>query len=216
MVKSDTCDRLQGTYVQAITAASSAVSNYTICNTNDPTIYRMQYTVQQAVDPVIQRSNTIRPILDSINNQAATYATLITSTKALIAATQPLNNYKTILQGQLDATAQQNKTLQEQITTDANAINQGMASIPDLSNAGPFGTATMQQGVGYGFLSIYSFFFILFSVFLYLRFKKSFSGSLLITGILLLLGGAGAGAYFIAIYGLGLQHPQSLIASLTL
>jgi hypothetical protein len=208
------CDTALNDYTVAKINIDNAVSKYETCRNTNSNLPPVDKTLQPVPNPTSQRITTVQPLLQTINNQTATYTALITSTKALIAATQPLIDYKTILQGQLDATGQQNQTLQQQIVTDANLLNQTMASIPDLSNAGPFGTANVQSGVSYAFLSFYSFFFILLSVLLYWRFKNSFPKSLLITGIVIMLLAAGAGAYFCAIssnYGLGLVDPQSFI-----
>jgi len=217
MVKSTTCDTAQNNYIAGKIAMTNAQTAYGKCIGSDPAYSSSSYTM--ALQPVVNsntlRMNQVAPILQTINNQSVTYSALITSTKALIAATQPLKDYKSILQNQLNATAQENQSVQQQITTNANTMTQTMASIPDLSNAGPFGTANAQSGVGYAFLSFYSVFFLLLSAVIYIKFKNSVSGSLLITGIVLLLGAAGAGAYCCAVYGLGLQDPQSLITTLT-
>lgn len=215
MVKTDICTELQGKYVQSINAASSAVSNYSSCNTNDPNAYRMEYTVQSVISPSQQRINTISPIINSIGDKANTYTALVTSTKALIAATQPLTDYKSILQGQLDATLQQNASMQQQITTDANSTRISMAITPDLSNGGPFGTSSVQQGIMYSFLAFYSLFFVLLSLIIYLKFKNSLSSSMLITGIVVLLVAAGIGAYFCAVYSLFMFDAQSLVSTVT-
>ena len=209
MVKSDSCDASKVRYDNTIKDASSALLTYASCNSADAVNYPMEKTVQSVINPIQQRTITLVPIIESINNQNATYTALVTSTKALIAATQPLTDYKTILQGQL------NTSLQQQIASNANTTMASMALIPDLSNGGPFGTSNVQQGIMYSFLTFYSLFFILLSVVIYLKFKNSLPSSMLITGILVLLGAAGVGAYFCAVYSLFLFDVQSLITTIT-
>jgi len=215
MVKTNACDASKVLYNNTIKDASNAVSNYASCNSADAVNYPMDKTVQTAISPSQQRTNTVKPIIDAINNQNTTYTALVTSTKALIAATQPLTNYKTILQAQLAATTIQNASMQKQIASDANSTMLTMAATPDLSNGGPFGTSSVQQGVLWGFLSFYSLFFILLSVIIYLKFKNSIRSSVLITGIVVLLGAAGTGAYFCAAYSLFLFDVQSLVTTIT-
>jgi len=215
MVKSDSCDASKVAYDNTIKDASNALLTYASCNSADAINYPMEKTVQSVINPIQQRTITLVPIIQSINNQNTTYTALVTSTKALIAATQPLTDYKTILQGQLDATLQQNTSLQQQIASNANTTMASMALIPDLSKGGPFGTSNVQQGIMYSFLTFYSLFFILLSVVIYLKFKNSLPSSMLITGILVLLGTAGVGAYFCAVYSLFLFDVQSLITTIT-
>jgi len=216
MVVSDTCDTAKNEYISAKIAIANKTKAYQPCAGTDEAYPAVDETLQPVADPKTQNINTVSPIVQSINDSTTTYTALVTSTKALLAATQPLTDYKTILQNQLNATTQHNQSLQQKITTETNSMNQTMAAIPDLSNAGPFGASNVQQGVGYAFLTFYSFFFILLSVFLYIYFKNSISSSLLITGIVLVIGLAGLIAYICAVYGLGLVDPQYLVFTLNL
>jgi len=91
-----------------------------------------------------------------------------------------------------------------------------LASTPDLSNGGPFGTANVQQGVLYGLLSFYSLFFILLSAVIYLKLKNSMPSYVVILGILVLLAGAGVGAYYLAFTSFFIFDVQSLVTSINL
>ena len=209
-VSQDQCTTYSGAYTQAITNTTTATNNYEQCKTDQPSVYNtnpITQTLQSVVDPVVQRKTIANALQTKFNDQVALYTSLLSSTKALIAATQPLNDYKTILTNQLESTNKENTSLLQKIQTYSNVINQTSNSIPELSNTGPFGATNLQNGVGYSFLTFYSLFFISLSAVLYLQFKNTISPSLLITGIVLMLGGAAAGAYFCAIskdYGLGL------------
>jgi hypothetical protein len=217
MVKSDTCDTAQNKYIAEKIAMTNAQIAYARCVGTDPAYPTSSYNMalQPVIDPKTDRMRQVLPVVQNISNQASLYASLITSTKALIAATQPLTDYKTILQGQLNATLQQNASMEQQITTDAAITMANLAITPDLSKGGPFGTSNVQQGVLWGFLAFYSLFFILLSVVIYLKFKNSVSSSLLITGIIVMLAAAGVGAYFTAAYSLFLFDVQSLITTVT-
>jgi len=215
MVVSETCNTANREYISAKITMANKTKAYEQCAGTDATYPAVDERLQPVPDPRTQRTNTVTPIIDAINDQNTTYTALITSTKALIAATQPLIDYKTILQGQLAATSIQNASMQKQIASNANSTMISMAATPDLSKGGPFGTSNVQQGVMYSFLSFYSFFFILLSAVIYLKLKNSVSMSLLIIGILILLTGAGAGAYFCAAYSLFLFDVQSLVTTIT-
>jgi len=209
-VSQDQCTTYSGAYTQAITNITTATNNYEQCKTDQPSVYNtnpITQTLQSIVDPVTQRKTIANALQTKFNDQVALYTSLLSSTKALIAATQPLNDYKTILTNQLESTNKENTSLLQKIQTYSNVINQTSNSIPELSNTGPFGATNLQNGIGYSFLTFYSLFFISLSAVLYLQLKNTVSPSLLITGIVLMVGGAAAGAYFCAIskdYGLGL------------
>ena len=213
------CTRLYGKYIETQNDYVTATGNLQFCNRDYPNKNPINYSTQKVLSPSDQKKNTIDPLGQQFNDQVALYTSLVGSTKALIAATQPLKDYKSILQQQLNQTSEQNQSMQQKITTSTNIINQESAAVPDLSNAGPFGTPNLQKGVGYAFLAFYILFFILLSVFLYIQFKNSGSVALVITGIFLMLVAAGAGAYFFCIssdYGLGLADAQSFIKSISL
>ena len=202
------CTIAKNNYVAAKITMTNATSAYQTCSEQNPSQYSApDKTLQPIPDPVAQRKTIADTLQTRFNDQLALYTSLLTSTKVLIAATQPLKDYKSILTNQLNATNQQNQTLQEQLTTGSNIINQVNSQVPELSNHGPFGATNIQNGVAYTFLTLYSLFFLSLSAVLYLRFKNTISPSLLITGIIIMLGGAATGAYFCAIsetYGLGL------------
>jgi hypothetical protein len=199
----DQCTQLQGAYVQTNVAFKNATSTYqAVCPTANIT-----ERVQPVISPADQRRAIATTLQQKMNDQYAIYTSYIASTKALIAATEPLRSYKAILQGQLDATTIQNESMKQQITTSANTVNQIATVVPDLSNNGPFGAPNLQFGVGYAFLVFYSLFFILLVTVLYLRFRDSGYRSAVIAGIVILLIGATIGAYFFSVsknYGLGL------------
>ena len=118
---------------------------------------------------------------------------MLATTKALVVATEPLKTYKDILQSQLTNNMNQVISTKQKIASGASQINSVNSQIPELSNTGPFGTTNNRRGVGIAFLVFYSLFFLSLSAVLYLRFKESVQKSLLIIGILIMLGGAGTG-----------------------
>lgn len=215
MVKSDTCNTAQNNYIAGKIAMGNAETAYEKCAGTDAAYPALDKTLQPVVDPKTTRTKEINPFLQTMAEKSSLYTSLITSTKALIAATQPLTDYKTILQEQLNSTLVQNASMQQQITTNANTTMLTMASTPDLSSGGPFGTSNVQQGVLWGFLSFYSLFFLLLSVIIYLKFKNSLSSALLITGIVILLIAAGLGAFYAATFSLYLFDIQSLMTTVT-
>jgi hypothetical protein len=197
------CTQLQGAYVQTNAAFKTATSNY---QTGCPTA-NITERVQPVISPEDQRRTIATTLQQKMNDQYAIYTSYIASTKAIIAATEPLRSYKAILQGQLDATTIQNESIKQQITTNSNTVTQIAETIPDLSNSGAFGASNVQWGIGFPFLIFYSLFFILLVTVLYLRFRDSGYRSAVIVGLILLLGGAATGAYFFSVsknYGLGL------------
>ena len=202
------CTIAKNNYVAAKITMTNATSAYQTCSATNSSQYPAPDQILQPVpDPVTQRKTIADTLQTQFNDQVALYTSLLTSTKALIAATQPLKDYKSILTNQLNANNKQNQTLEQQITTGSNTINQVNSQIPELSNNGPFGATNLQDGVAYGFLTFYSLFFLSLSAVLYLRFKNTISPAILIIGILIMLGGATTGAYYCAIskdYGLGL------------
>jgi len=202
------CTIAKNNYTAAKITMANTTSAYETCSKENPSQYPAPDQILQPIpDPVTQRKTIANTLQTKFNDQVALYTSLLSSTKALIAATQPLNDYKTILTNQLESTNKENTSLLQKIQTYSNIINQTSNSIPELSNTGPFGATNLQNGVGYSFLTFYSLFFISLSAVLYLQLKNTVSLSLLITGIILMLGGAAAGAYFCAVskdYGLGL------------
>jgi hypothetical protein len=202
------CTIARNNYTAAKITMANTTSAYETCSKENPSQYPAPDQILQPIpDPVAQRKTIADALQTKFNDQVALYTSLLSSTNALIAATQPLKDYKSILTSQLNANNQQNQILQEQVTTGSNSINQINTQLPDLSNNGPFGATNLQNGVGYSFLTFYSLFFLSLSAVLYLKFKNTVSPSLLITGIIIMVGGAAAGAYFCAVskdYGLGL------------
>jgi len=207
-MESDACNTAKNNYIAAKITMTNATSAYQTCSAQNPSQYvAPDQTLQPVPDPVAQRKTIADTLQTQFNDQVALYTSLLSSTKALIAATQPLKDYKSILTNQLNATNQQNQTMQEQLTTGSNTINQVNSQVPELVSNGPFGAANLQNGVAYSFLTLYSLFFLSLSVVVYLQFKNIISPSLLIIGIIIMLGGAATGAYFCAVskeYGLGL------------
>ena len=106
-VSQDQCTTYSGAYTQAITNTTTATNNYEQCKTDQPSVYNtnpITQTLQSIVDPVVQRKTIANALQTKFNDQVALYTSLLSSTKALIAATQPLNDYKTILTNQLEST----------------------------------------------------------------------------------------------------------------
>jgi hypothetical protein len=202
------CTIAKNNYTAAKITMANTTSAYETCSKENPSQYPAPDQILQPIpDPVTQRKTIANTLQTKFNDQVALYTSLLSSTKALIAATQPLNDYKTILTNQLESTNKENTSLLQKIQTYSNVINQTSSSIPELSNRGPFGATNLQNGVAYSFLSLYSLFFISLSAVLYLQFKNTVSPYLLITGIVLMIVLAAMGAYFCAIskyYGLGL------------
>ena len=190
------CTTAQNNYTAAKITMQNATAAYQTCSTQNPSQYSAPDQILQPVpDPVVQRTAIANTLQTQFNDQVALYTSLIASTKALIAATQPLKDYKSILTNQLNTTNQQNETLQQQITTGTNTFNQVNSNVPELSNTGPFGTANLRSGVLGSFLFFNSLFYIVLSAVLYLRYKNSISPGILYSGIaaLILLGGVGGG-----------------------
>jgi len=212
------CDSLYGDYIQKQTGFTSASSTLKMCNTSDPTKYPMNMSLQPVITPAQQRYNTAQPLQAQFNSQLTLYTSLVASTKAFIAAAQPLQTYKSILESQLNGATINNKNLQQQIATNTNTVNQVSVTVPQLSHIGPFGAKDLKTGVGYSFLVTYSLFFILVAVVLYIRFSQTGSKPVLIICLLIMLAAAATGAYFFAIstdYGLGLANPQAYITDVT-
>lgn len=212
------CDSLYGDYIQKQTGFTSASSNLKICNTSDPTKYPMNMSLQPVITPAQQRYNTAQPLQAQFNSQLTLYTSLVASTKAFIAAAQPLQTYKSILESQLNGATTTNQNIQKQIATNTDIVNQVSVAVPQLSHIGPFGAKDLKTGVGYSFLVTYSLFFILVAIVLYIRFSQTGSKAVLIICLLIMLVAAAAGAYFFAIstdYGLGLANPQAYITDVT-
>ena len=209
------CTTAQNNYTAAKITMQNATATYQTCSTQNPSQYSAPDQILQPIpDPVVQRTTIANTLQTQFNDQVALYTSLLSSTKALIAATQPLTDYKSILTNQLNATNQQNQILLQQITTGANTINQVNTQVPELVSNGPFGSTNLQSGITYTFLSFYSLFFISLSAVLYLRFKNTVSLYLLITGIIIMIACAAVAAFMCVMstgYGLGLQ-PLSIIA----
>lgn len=203
------CNTAKNNYIAAKITMTNATDAYQPCSTSNPSEYPTpDQTLQPIPDPVAQRKMIADALQTKFNDQVALYTSLLSSTNALIAATQPLKDYKSILTSQLNTNNKQNQILQEQVTSGSNTINQVNSKVPELVRNGPFGSTNLQKGVTYAFLTLYSLFFISLSAVLYLQFKNTVSPSLLITGIVIMLGGAAAGAYFCVMstgYGLGVQ-----------
>ena len=212
------CDSLYGDYIQKQTGFASASSNLKMCNTSDPTKYPMNMSLQPVITPAQQRYNTAQPLQAQFNSQLTLYTSLVASTKAFIAAAQPLQTYKSILESQLNGATTTNQNIQKQIATNTDIVNQVSVAVPQLSHIGPFGAKDLKTGVGYSFLVTYSLFFILVAIVLYIRFSQTGSKAVLIICLLIMLVAAAAGAYFFAIstdYGLGLANPQAYITDVT-
>jgi len=212
------CDSLYGDYIQKQTGFASASSTLKMCNTSYPDKYPMNMSLQPVVTPAQQRYNTAQPLQAQFNSQVALYTSLVASTKAFIAAAQPLQTYKSILESQLNGVTTNNKNLKQQIATNTNTVNQVSVAVPQLSNIGPFGAKDLKTGVGYAFLVTYSLFFILVAIVLYIRFSQTGSKAVLIICLLIMLAAAATGAYFFAIstdYGLGLANPRAYVTDVT-
>lgn len=220
------CDANYANYTTAIGGyntnyAKMDQSLQTTCATQYPTKYKVDYTLQTTglSDALkAQQAQDLQGLKTRYNYVTANYTQMLATTKALIIATEPLRNYKDLLQRQLTANSNQVSSMQQQISSGANQINSVNSKIPELSNTGPFGSTNNRTGIGIAFLVFYSMFFLSLSVVLYLRFNASVQKALLIIGIMILLVGAGAGAYFLSIadsYGLGMAPiPSSIPFSL--
>jgi hypothetical protein len=184
---SDQCTSVYGDYIQKRTAFSAASGTYESCHQSDPKKYPLDYSLQAVVDPNQARIETANVLRKQFQNQLAHYTSLVSSTKALLAATQPLKEYKTILQKQLNQATEQNKNLKEQIATGANVVNALFETQPQLTNTGPFGTVNDKQGILSSFLFFNSLFYILLSLYIYMRFKNSVSSAVIYAVIGLLL-----------------------------
>ena len=203
------CNTAKNNYIAAKITMTNATDAYQPCSTSNPSEYPAPDQILQPIpDPVAQRKTIANALQTKFNDQVALYTSLLSSTNALIAATQPLKDYKSILTSQLNANNKQNQILQEQVTTGSNTINQVNSEVPELASNGPFGSINLQNGVTYTFLTLYSLFFMSLSAVLYLQFKNTVSFSVLIPGIGIMLGGATIGGYYSVMstgYGLGVQ-----------
>jgi hypothetical protein len=210
------CDANYANYTAALGGYNTNYAKFnqplqTVCATQNPTKYKVGYTLEKTglSDALkAQQAKDLEGLKIRYNYVTANYTGMLATTKALIVATEPLRTYKDLLQRQLTANSNQISSMQQQISSGANQINSVNSKIPDLSNTGPFGSTNDRTGVGIAFLVFYSLFFLSLSAVLYLRFKESVQKTLLIIGILIMLGGAGAGAYFLSItnsYGLGMK-----------
>jgi hypothetical protein len=216
MSGSSACDANYANYTSAVGAYKTNISKLysplqTQCEAQYPGKYPVNYVLQKTgLNDALkaQQAQDLQALNLRFTNAVANYTGMLATTKALIVATEPLKTYKNILQSQLSTDTSQVNSIKQKIASGANQINSVNSQIPDLSNTGPFGSTNNRRGIGIAFLVIYSLFFISLSAVLYLRFKESVQKSLLITGILILLGGAGTGAYFLSItnsYGLGMK-----------
>ena len=214
------CDANYGNYTAAIGAYTTNYAKFDqalqkTCATQNPGKYPAEYILQKAGENDAlksQQAKDIQALQTRFSNAVANYTGMLATTKALVVATEPLKTYKDILQSQLTNNMNQVISTKQKIASGASQINSVNSQIPELSNTGPFGTTNNRRGVGIAFLVFYSLFFLSLSAVLYLRFKESVQKSLLIIGILIMLGGAGTAAYFLSItnsYGLGMQPISS-------
>jgi len=190
------CTIAKNNYTAAKITMANTTSEYEKCSKENPSQYSAPDQILQPIpDPQTQRQIVADTLKSQLNEKLASYTALLTSTKALMAATQPLKNYKSILQTQLNATSQQNETLKQTITSGEQTVNASISADPQLSNTGPFGTINSRTGIIIGFLFFNSLFYILLSIVLYLRYKNSISPGVLYSGLamLILFGGIGGG-----------------------
>jgi hypothetical protein len=193
---SDPCVAIQGNYIQTQMAFTAASNNYQQCNTSNPS----QYPITQVLQPVAaiaeQRqdsANLMQYIFQSLVTQ---YKNAYTSAAAITYGVDPLNEYKSILQSQLNTTTELNGTLEQEIASSTNSVNQELANIPQLTSSGPFGFYNTYDAIGYMFFLFYILFFILLSIVLYVVLKDTYKLDILLTGIVVLVGAATAGGYF--------------------
>lgn len=214
------CDANYAKYTAAVGAYNTNIVRFnqplqTTCTAQNPGKYPIKYVLQKtglSDELKAQQAEVLKALNTRFSNAVANYTGMLATTKALVVATEPLKTYKSILQSQLTTNATQVDSMKQKIASGANQINSVNSQIPDLSKNGPFGSTDNRTGVGIGFLVFYSLFFLSLSAVLYLRFKESVQKSLLIMGILIMLGGAGTGAYFLSItnsYGLGMEPISS-------
>jgi len=193
---SDSCVAIQGNYIQTQMAFSAASNNYQQCNTSNPS----QYPITQVLQPVAaiaeQRQDIANLMQYTFQSLVTQYENAYTSAAAITYGVDPLNEYKSILQSQLDDTTALNGTLEQEIASNTNSVNQELAVIPQLTSAGPFGFYNTYDAVGYVFFSFYILFFILLSIVLYVVFKNIYGLGTLLTGIGVVLGAATVGGYF--------------------
>jgi hypothetical protein len=202
-----TCPTLQGNYIQQERSFSNTIDAYTPCNNADPNTYPMPYIIEDVPDPYVQRNEAAIKLTNQFWSLAGSYHAAYFTGSALQSAALPMEAYNFILTSQLEILNAENQTIKDGIASGTNTINQINAMVPELSNTGPFGATNLKSGMAYGFLTAYGVFFISLCAVLYIRYKNTIPTSVLWIGILLLLGGACAGAYFCAVsktFGLGL------------
>ena len=197
---SDPCVAIQGNYIQTQMAFTAASNNYQQCNTSNPSQYPITQSLQPVVPPEQQRAAIAKELNTQWGDIVQSYQNLFAGTQALVLAAQPIHDYRALLQAQLNTTIAENTAMAQQIASDTNTVQQELATIPDLTNLGPFGTATESSGLLFIFIPICILFSILVSIVLYISLKDTWSTSLLLTIIGILLVGTGVGLFFLSIW----------------
>ena len=165
------------------------VVGYKICSAQNPTIYQPLPTLQSSPTQSQLNAQEVAQLYGNYQGNTVLYSSLLQSVKVMMAAAEPLTEYRELLNIQLSVQTQENKGFESQLTTSTNMAN-NLNSGNILSNTGPFGFATIRQGIGYSFMGVYNSFFLLLAIAFYIRFKNSLGMIPTILGILIVLAGA--------------------------
>jgi hypothetical protein len=207
-----TCDsNSQALYNTAQSTFVEAAATYGLCTAQNPTTYpspskSLQPTSSQA------QSNTKDTVelKAKFEGNKVIYSNMVQTVKVMMAAAEPLTEYRTILNKQLNEKQTINTKLETKIATGANEFNGVAVEFEDLSHTGPFGFSNIKRGVGYTFLAMYNLFFLVLGIVLFVRFKNSLGTILMIVIVILLLITAGLIEYFFLLYPI-VNAPNALL-----
>jgi hypothetical protein len=207
-----TCDtNSKPLYDTAKSTFVAAAATYELCTGQNPTAYPPPSESLQPISSQAQ-SNTkeAAELKVKFEKNKTIYSNMLQTVKVMKAAAEPLTEYRTILNKQLNDKQTINAKLETKISTGANEFNGVAAEFEDLSNTGPFGFANTKLGVGYVFLGMYSLFFIVLGIVLFVRFKNSLGTIPMLVIVILLLIAAGLIEYFLLLYPI-INTPNSLL-----
>jgi hypothetical protein len=162
---------------------------YNLCSSQNSSIYKPLPIIQSDMPQSQKNTIEVAELHGQHQGNTTTYSSLLQSVKVMMAAAEPLTNYRFLLNQQLLTQTAVNKGLENSLTTNAEVVNI-LNSGTNLSSTGPFGYANTRVGIGYTFLGIYNIFFLVLAISLYVRFKNAIGGIVMGFILFLLLGGA--------------------------
>jgi hypothetical protein len=204
-------DNSKPIYQTAENSFRQAATAYALCTAQNPSTYTppsnsLQPTSSQSQSNAMQTAE----LKTKFEGNKIIYSNMLQTVKVMMAAAEPLTEYRTILNNQLNDKKNINAKLETKIATGANEFNGIAVAFEDLSHTGPFGFSNIKLGVGYAFLAVYNLFFLVLGIVLFVRFKNSLGTIPMIIIVILLLIGAGLIEYFVLVYPI-INTPNSLL-----